>query len=57
MGGTCRCTDFSLLQEDLTVSVLGISLRQIIPGLIGAALNSWFEIIKPLVEFKFEVFI
>merc|ERR1719402_1245444 len=44
-----------LFKDDLTVSVLGISLRQIIPGLIGNALNSYFEIIKPLVEFKFEV--
>ena len=43
------------VQEDLTVTVLGQSLRQIIPKIIGETLNGWFEIIKPLVEFKFEV--
>ena len=35
--------------------MLGQSLRQIIPKIIGETLNGWFEIIKPLVEFKFEV--
>jgi len=37
------------------VTVLGAALRQIIPKIIGANLTSWFELVKPLVEFKWEV--
>jgi len=44
-----------LYHEDLTVSVLGSALRQIIPKIIGQNLTSWFELVKPLVEFKWDV--
>ncbi|XP_023325301.1 soluble guanylate cyclase 88E isoform X2 [Eurytemora carolleeae] len=44
-----------LYNSDLTVSVLGSALRQIIPKMVGQNLTNWFELIKPLVEFKWEV--
>jgi len=44
-----------LYNRDLIVTVLGAALRQIIPKIIGANLTSWFELVKPLVEFKWEV--
>ena len=37
------------------MSVLGGALRQIIPKMVGQNLTNWFELIKPLVEFKLEV--
>ena len=39
----------------MTVTVLGVALRQIIPKIIGQNLTSWFELVKPLVEFKWDV--
>merc|ERR1719206_342787 len=39
----------------MEVTVLGIALRQIIPKIIGKPLSSWWELVKPLVEFKWEV--
>ena len=39
----------------MEVTILGSALRQIIPGIIGHGLSSWWELVKPLVEFKCEV--
>ena len=36
-------------------TVLGVALRQVIPKIIGQALSSWWELVKPLVEFKWDV--
>lgn len=44
-----------LFQKDLTVSSIGVALRQVIPTIVGKKLTAYFELIKPLVEFKFEV--
>jgi len=47
---------FSILyNSQMEVTVLGIALRQIIPKIIGQTLSSWWELVKPLVEFKWEV--
>ena len=35
--------------------MLGVALRMIIPKIVGEGLSSWFELVKPLVEFKWEV--
>ena len=35
--------------------MLGAALRQIIPKIVGQNITNWFELIKPLVEFKWEV--
>ena len=43
-----------LFQKDLTVTSMGIALRQIIPQIVGRKLTSFFEIVKPLIEFNFE---
>jgi guanylate cyclase len=43
-----------LFQKDLTVSSIGIALRQVIPNILGKKITSYFELIKPLIEFKFE---
>merc|ERR1719234_585521 len=44
-----------LYNSNMEVTVLGIALRQIIPKIIGKPLSSWWELVKPLVEFKWEV--
>ena len=43
-----------LFHEDLTVSCIGVALRQVIPGLVGRKVTAYFELVKPLIEFKFE---
>ena len=42
-------------QPNLEVTCLGVALRLIIPKIIGEGLSSWFELVKPLVEFKYDV--
>ena len=37
------------------MTCLGSALRQIIPKIIGQGLSSWWELVKPLVEFRWEV--
>ena len=37
------------------MTCLGAALRQIIPRIIGEGLSSWWELVKPLVEFRWEV--
>ena len=37
------------------MTCLGIALRQIIPRIVGEGLSSWWELVKPLVEFRWEV--
>ena len=44
-----------LFQKDLTVSCIGSALRQVIPQIVGKKITSYFELVKPLVAFKFEV--
>ena len=39
----------------MEVTCLGVALRQIIPNIIGEGLSSWWELVKPLVEFRWEV--
>ena len=41
----------------MTVMCLGAALRLILPQTIGKKINSYFELIKPLVEFKFDTII
>ncbi len=43
-----------LFQKDMTVSCIGVALRQIIPQIIGRKLTSFFEIVKPLIEFNYD---
>jgi len=44
-----------LYNSNMEVTVLGIALRQVIPKIIGQSLSSWWELVKPLVEFKWDV--
>ena len=39
----------------MEVTCLGVALRQIIPRIIGEGLSSWWELVKPLVEFRWDV--
>ena len=46
---------FSILfHEDLSVSCIGIALRQVMPQIIGKKVTEFFELVKPLIDFKFE---
>merc|ERR1719412_855065 len=44
-----------LFNPEMNVTMLGVALRMIIPMIIGEGLSSWFELVKPLVEFKWDV--
>merc|ERR1711988_261377 len=47
---------FSILYNaNMEVTCLGVALRQIIPKIVGEGLSSWWELVKPLVEFRWEV--
>ena len=39
-------------QKDLTVSCMGVALQTVIPKMIHKKITAFFELIKPLVEFK-----
>ena len=43
-----------LFHEDLTVSCIGIALRQVMPGITGKKVTEYFELMKPLIDFKFD---
>ena len=43
-----------LFQKDMTITSMGVSLRQVIPQIVGKKISSFFELVKPLVEFNFE---
>ena len=38
----------------MTVSSMGVALRQIVPQIVTKKITSYFELIKPLIEFNFE---
>ena len=38
----------------MTITSMGVSLRQVIPQIVGKKISSFFELVKPLVEFNFE---
>ena len=40
------------MQKDLTVSCMGVALQTVIPKMIHKKITAFFELIKPLVEFK-----
>ena len=46
---------YQLLQQDLVVTCLGSALRLILPQIIGKKMPAFFELVKPLVEFKFDI--
>ena len=43
------------MQQDLIVSCLGAALRLELPMIIGKKVTGYFEVVKPLVEFQFQV--
>ena len=50
-------TSSTIFQDEMTVMCLGAALRLILPQTMGKKINSYFELIKPLVEFKFDTII
>ncbi len=36
---------------------MGVALQQVIPGMVGKKITSYFELVKPLIEFKFEAIV
>ena len=38
----------------MRVKFIGNSLMQILPGVIGQKINEWFDVVRPLLEFKFD---
>ena len=33
---------------------MGVALQQVIPGMVGKRITAYFELVKPLIEFKFD---
>ena len=50
-------TFFFSPQKDLTVTCMGIALQQVIPMMVGKKLTAFFELVKPLIEFKFDLIV
>ena len=44
-----------LFNEELVVNCMGVALRMIIPKLVEKKVTEYFELVKPLIEFKFEI--
>ncbi|KAF5282153.1 hypothetical protein FQR65_LT02850 [Abscondita terminalis] len=46
---------FSIVfSSDMTVHSIGNSLMVILPNLVGKKLTTWFELVRPLITFKFD---
>ena len=45
---------FFNIQPELTVTCLGAALRLALPMVVGKKITGYFELIKPLIDFKFE---
>ena len=46
---------FLLFEKTISILILGVALRQVIPQIVGQKVTNYFELIKPLIEFKFEI--
>ncbi len=40
--------------EDMVIQTIGRSLTQILPNLPGQKINEYFDLVRPIIEFKFE---
>ena len=40
--------------EDMSIQTIGRSLTQILPHLPGRRMNDFFDVVRPLIEFKFD---
>lgn len=40
--------------EDMAIQTIGRSLMQILPNLPGKKVNEFFDLVRPLIEFRFE---
>ena len=43
------------MQQELKVTGLGAALRLVLPMIVGKKITGYFELVKPLIEFKFEI--
>ena len=41
--------------EHMTIQTIGRSLHQILPSLPGQKMNEFFDLVRPIIEFKFEI--
>ena len=51
MTATMHCSFHS--RSALEVRNLGQSMMTVLPSLLGKRLNDWFDLVRPLVEFRF----
>ena len=42
-------------KSDLTISCLGAALRLALPMVVGKKVTKYFELVKPMIEFKYEL--
>ena len=41
--------------EHMTIQTVGRSLHQILPSLPGQKMNEFFDLVRPIIEFKFDI--
>ena len=41
--------------EHMTIQTIGRSLHQILPSLPGQKMNEFFDLVRPIIEFKFDI--
>ena len=39
----------------MTIQTIGRSLHQILPNLPGQKMNEFFDLVRPIIEFKFDI--
>lgn len=40
--------------SDMVIRSIGNSLMVILPDLVGKKVNNWFDLVRPLIAFKFQ---
>lgn len=47
------CID-AVVRSDMVVRSIGNSLMVILPDLVGKKITNWFDLVRPLIAFKFQ---
>lgn len=49
-----KINDFHLFSSDMVVRSIGNALLVILPELVGKKITNWFDLVRPLIAFKFQ---
>jgi len=51
---TLPITKLNFFRSDMVVRSIGNSLMVILPDLVGKKITNWFDLVRPLIAFKFQ---